>query len=180
MRDPLRVYEIIHRFAENMRSETAGGWKVGLLIAVAVATGWRIVFWWLGGTISSAEAFVLCLAVVLAEAAAVSWIRDFGGLQFVLLLALPLAVLLAVEAISRVASRESHRSFTRADIRRYRAAIQRDPRNVAAHVLLGDAHMRLGQRRRGLGEYRAALELQPESYEIRYKVEHAARLLGST
>jgi hypothetical protein len=167
MRDPLHVYEVLHRLVTDMRAAQAGAWKVGLLAVVAMAVVWRVVFWWTAGSISAAEAFVLCFGLLAAEAAAVSWLGDFEGL----------ALWLGVETMGRVFSAESRRGFLRADMRRYRTALRRDSSNVAAHVLLGDAHMRLGQTHRGLIEYRAALALEPGSYEVRYKVARAQRQL---
>jgi hypothetical protein len=177
MRDPLHVYEVLHRLVTDMRAAQAGAWKVGLLAVVAMAVVWRVVFWWTAGSISAAEAFVLCFGLLAAEAAAVSWLGDFEGLRLALLLGLPLALWLGVETMGRVFSAESRRGFLRADMRRYRTALRRDSSNVAAHVLLGDAHMRLGQTHRGLIEYRAALALEPGSYEVRYKVARAQRQL---
>jgi tetratricopeptide (TPR) repeat protein len=179
MNDPLRLYELVYRAVGRARADLAEAWKVGLLIAVAIAVGWRVVFAWLGGAISGAEAFVLCLGIVLGEFAAANWLSEFEGMQLGLLLALPLAVWAGVEILVRVTARESRRSFLAADMRRYRAAVGRDPRNVAAHELLGDAYLKAGQLGRGLDEYRAALALSPGSYAIRYKFERARRLQGA-
>jgi tetratricopeptide (TPR) repeat protein len=179
MNDPLRWYESIYRIVGRTRAELAQAWKFGLLTVVVIAVAWRVVFAWLGGAISGAEAFVLCLAIVLGEAAAASWLRELVGMQLGLLLALPLAVWAGTEILVRVTARESRRSFLVADMRRYRAAVRRDPRNVAAHELLGDAYLKAGRLGRGLDEYRAALALSPGSYAIRYKLERARRLQGA-
>jgi len=175
MSDPFQVYEIVYGMIARTRANIADVWKVGLVIGVAVTVASRVVFSWLGGAISGAEGFTLLVGLLLAETAAVRWVGDFQGARLALLLMLPIAVWGAVEVLRRVGSREAYRSAIHADMGRFRAALRRDPRNAAARVLLGDAHMKLRQTARALAEYRAALALEPGSHEIRYKLERAAR-----
>jgi len=148
------------------------------LIVVALLIATRIVFSWLAGTLATGEAVILSAALLVAEAAAVTWVRDFHGFLFVLLLLLPLAIWAAVEVLVRVGKREAHRSAIHTDIRRYRRALKRDPRNAAAQEMLGDALMKLGRPARALEHYRAALALQGGGYGTRYKVERAERYAG--
>ncbi|MBE9566507.1 MAG: hypothetical protein IMF16_07140, partial [Proteobacteria bacterium] len=121
MNHPLRLYEFIYRVVDRARADLGEVWKLGLFMVVAIAVGWRVVFAWLNGAISGAEAFVLCLSIVLGEAAGASWLREFEGVQLGLLLALPLAVWAGMEILVRVTARESRRTFLVADMRRYRA-----------------------------------------------------------
>ncbi len=180
MNDLLRLYEFMYLVVDRARADLGEAWKLGLLMVVAIAVGWRVVFAWLNGAISGAEAFVLCLGIVLGEAAAASWLREFEGVQLGLLLTLPIAVWVGMETLVRMTARGSRRSFLMADMRRYRAAVGRDPRNVAAHELLGDAYLKADQLGRGLEEYRVALALSPGSYAVRYKLERARRLQRAT
>jgi tetratricopeptide (TPR) repeat protein len=176
MTDPLNTYQAFYRLVGSARADPIELVKLGLLIVVVVAVGWRLVFAWLDGAISGPEAFVLTISLLLAEMAAVRWLPDFQGVRFILLLALPGAAWLGVQAIAGVLHRESYRSDLDADARRFRAALRRDPRNVAAHELLGDTYLKLGQSRRAITEYRTAVALDPGSYQNRYKLERAVRL----
>lgn len=176
MSDPLRVYEILHGVVERSRADLAQAWKLGLLIAVAIAVGWRVIFAWLHGTISGVETLTLIAALLLAEGAAVRWMRDFEGIRFLLLLALPLAAWFGVQIVAGVSRRESYRTTVQSDMRRFRAALQRDPTNAAAHELLGDSYIKLRQPRRALAAYRAALALDTGNYRSQYKLQRAARL----
>jgi tetratricopeptide (TPR) repeat protein len=171
--------ETLERTLSGLRADRAELWKVGVLIGVAVAAGFRVVFAWLSGTVSAGEAFVVLVGLLLAETAAVSWARDFEGLRFGLLAALPLAAWAGIEVIVRVGHREAHQSTIRGDMQRYRAALRRDPRNAAARTLLGDSYLRLGRPERAVQEYRAAVALAGESTEMRYKLERAKRLAAA-
>jgi tetratricopeptide (TPR) repeat protein len=176
MSDPLELYGRLHGLLIRLREDAASAWKVGLLIGVAAVVAGKVVFAWVGGSISGAEAIVLLVGLLVSEAAAVKWVGDFAGVHFALLLLLPLAVWAGLEVIARVGGREAFRSTVRIDIRRFRDALRRDPRNTAAHILLGDAHLKLGKPAVATAEYRAALALAPRSYEVRYKLQRAERL----
>ncbi len=176
MSDPLRIYQVVYGIVARARADVAQAWKLGLLMAVAVTVAWRLIFSWLHGTISGVETLTLIAALLLAEGAAVRWIRDFQGLRFLLLLALPLAAWLGVEVLARVSRRESYRTSIQTDIRRFRAALQRDPTNAAAHELLGDSYLKLRQPRRAVSAYRSAVALNPRTYQSQYKLRRAARL----
>ena len=176
MSDPLRIYETVYGIVERARADLAQTWKLGLLIAVAIAVGWRLIFAWLHGGMSGLETLALIVALLLAEGAAVRWMRDFEGVRFLLLLALPIAAWIGVQIFVSVSRRESYRSTVQSDIRRFRAALQRDPNNAAAHELLGDSYLKLRQPRRALAAYRAAISLDPGNYQSQYKLQRATRL----
>ena len=150
-----------------------------VLIGVAVVVGFRLVFAWLSGALTVPETVVLSLALIVSEAVAIKWVRDFQGLSFVLLALLPLAVWAGVEILARVGGREAFRSSIVADMARYERALRRDPRNTAARELLGDAQMKLGRHDRAIREYRAALQTEGASYTTRYKLERAERLAAA-
>ncbi len=150
--------------------------RVALLVAAAVFVAAKVVFSWLKDVIATGEAMVLLVALLVAEAVAVRWVRDFGGLLFLPLLMLPVAIWGAAEVIARVGKREARRSALQADMRRYREALRRDPRNAAAREMLGDAHVKAGKLGLAIEEYRAALALEGTSYTTRYKLQRAERL----
>jgi len=179
MSDPLQAYEALYRLVDRTRADPVEAIKLGLVIAVVVAIGWRLIFAWFHEAMSGAEALVLIISLLLAEVAVVRWLPDFEGVRFLLLLALPIAAWFGAQIIARVSRRESYRSDLNADMQRLRAAVRRDPKNVAARELLGDAYVKLGKPRRALAEYHAAVALDPGSYQNRYKLERAARLSAS-
>ena len=179
MNDPLTVYESLHHVFERVQADRAEAWKLALLIAVTVGVAWRIFFAWLQESISGAEALILTLALLLAEGAAVRWLRDFEGVRFLLVLAIPLTMWLAAHIVARISASESRRGTLQADIRRFRAAIRRDPKNAAAHELLGDAYLKVNQPRRALAVYRSATTLDPGDYRTRYKLQRATRLASA-
>jgi len=177
MDELLSKYQALHQLATNL-DDPLGAAKVGLLIAVVVAVGWRLAFAWMAEVISGPEVLVLTISLLTAEGAAVRWLPDFDNVHFALLVAIPASAWAGVGMLSWVSNRESYRSDLNKDVIRLRAAIKRDPLNAAAHEFLGDAYWKLGQQRRGTSEYRAAVALEPGSYRNRYKLERAARLAG--
>jgi len=179
MSSPFQFIDGSMRAARRFGQDLVHAPRALVLIGVAVAVGSRIVFAWLGGAITGPETVVLSLALIVSEAVAIKWVRDFQGLSFVLLSLLPMAVWAGVEILTRVGRREAFRSSLAADIARYERALRRDPRNTAAHELLGDAHMKLGRHDRAIREYRAALETEGASYTTRYKLERAERLAAA-
>jgi len=175
MSDIFHVIDVAQNAISRGRADIVDAPRVLLLIAVALFVATRIVFSWLAGALSTGEAVVLGTALFVSEAAAVTWVRDFRGLVFVLLLMLPLVVWAAVEVLIHVGKREAYRSTVQADIRRYRQALKRDPRNSAAREMLGDAHMKLGKPANAITHYRAALAMEGAGYGTRYKLERAER-----
>lgn len=178
MSDIFHVIDVAQNAISRARGDIADAPRVLSIIAVSLIVATRIVFSWLAGGLSTGEAVVLGAALFVSEAAAVTWVRDFHGLVFALLLMLPVAVWAAVEVLVRVGKREAYRSTVHADMRRYRQALQRDPRNAAAREMLGDAHMKLGRPANAIEHYRAALALEGAGYGTAYKLERAERYAG--
>jgi tetratricopeptide (TPR) repeat protein len=176
MSDPFRFIDVSMRALGRFADDLAHAPRALLLVGVAVVVAFRIVFTWLSGALTGPEAVVLSLTLIVSEAVAVKWVREFEGLSFALLAVLPLAVWVGVGILARVGQREAFRASATGDIARYEQALRRDPRNAAARELLGDAHMKLGRPQRAIREYRAALALEGVSYGTRYKLERAERL----
>ena len=149
--------------------------RAAAVIFVAVAAAVKAVLSWHGGGISGPQMLAVLVTIVLYEVAAIRSLRDFHGLSFALLLALPLAVWIGLQIIQSTSAREERKAWVRADMRRYRKALRQDPQNVAAHVLLGDSYLRLGKKTAAEHEYMAALRLDPSEYEARYKLERMRR-----
>jgi len=176
MNDPIQTYETLSRIVEQSRTDPMEAVKLGLLLAVLVAVSWRLIFAWLHGSASGPEVLVLTVSLIVAETAAIRWLSDFQGARFLLLLSIPVAAVVGVQVIAGVSQRESYRSNLNADIRRFRSALRRDPKNAAARELLGDSYLKLGSPDRALAQYRAAVALDPGNYQNQYKLDRAARL----
>ena len=176
MNDPLQTYEAIYRIVERSRTDSMEAVKLGLLLVVVVAVSWRLIFAWLHGSVSGPEVLILTVSLIVAETAAIRWLPDFQGGRFLLLLAIPIAAVVGVQVIAGVSRRESYRSSLNADIRRFQAALRRDPNNAAARELLGDSYLKLGRPGSAVAQYRAAVAIDPGNYRNQYKLERAARL----
>lgn len=174
--DPFSLIGTLNDAVARFGADVGHLWKVSVLIVVATVVAGRVVFSWVGGAITAGEGFVVLVGLIVAEAAAVNWVRDFQGVRFALLAALPLALWAGVEVLLRVGHREARQSTLRRDMQRYEAALRRDPRNAAALVLLGDSYVRLNQPERAERYYRGALAAEGDSYEVRYKLQRAQRL----
>jgi tetratricopeptide (TPR) repeat protein len=149
--------------------------KTALVILVAIGACAHLVLSWQAGSIGGMQAFVLVLTLFIGEIAAVQNIRHFQGLNFLILLAIPLAVWAAVQILRQAGSRSGRAADVRQRMKQYEAALQRDPDNVAAHVFLGDSYLKLGKQRQAASEYQAALALDPNEYQARFKLERLQR-----
>jgi tetratricopeptide (TPR) repeat protein len=172
--DSQRGYEAFLKLVQSLRTAIAPG-PLGLLLAVLGVSGWKVLATWRQGSLNAVETLSLLIALLAGEAAAARHARDLSGAPFALLLLVPLAVWAGTILIAQVAAREQYLSATYADMERFRAALRRDPRNVAAYVFLGDAYVKLGRPRQAGVQYRLALSVDPVNYEARYKLAKLAR-----
>jgi tetratricopeptide (TPR) repeat protein len=175
MVEPGAIEQFLTELSRLISASFASWSKTALVIAVAMGACTHLVLSWQAGNITGTQAFVLVLTLFVGEIAAVRNIRHFQGLDFVLLLAIPIAVWGAVEIMSRVGSASARVADLRRRMRRYRAALRRDPRNVAAHVFLGDSYLKLGKRRQAAQQYRAALALDPNEFQAKFRLERLQR-----
>jgi hypothetical protein len=97
----------------------------------------------------------------------------FLGVIFLLV-----AVPLAVQAFSRLTERQVTERLLRVDETRARALIEADPRNAAAHSLLGDIYRRRGQMEEAVEQYEEAVRLMPDSQQERWKLGRASKELS--
>ena len=175
MREGITFEDFLAKIAELSRESYISLSKTALLIGVAVAAGIHTVLTWQAGDMSGMQALVVLVTLVAAEIAAVRNVQHFQGLDFFILLAVPLTIWVAVGILRRVHVGSQRGVDIRRRMRQYQAVLKRDPRNVAAHVFLGDSYSRLGKRREAAAEYRAALRLAPHEYEAKFKLERLQR-----
>lgn len=137
---------------------------IGVVLAGAVFL--LIVSWWVEGYIGATEGLVLFAL--------------YGGLVFGLFAA-PSLALQAVALVPLLASaiwaayawkKGSLRQYYLDQIRRYRSAIDFDPRNLAARRQLADALYKVGDIDMAIAEMRVLAELSPSATEERYVLRH--------
>jgi len=175
MREGMALEQFLAKIADLSRESYISLSKMALLIGVAAAAGIHTVLTWQAGDISGMQALVVLVTLAVAEAAAVRNLQHFQGLDFLIILAIPLTIWVAVGILRRVHVDSQRGVDIRRRMRQYQAVLKRDPRNVAAHVFLGDSYSRLGKRREAAAEYRAALRLAPHEYEAKFKLERLQR-----
>ncbi len=171
MPESATIQEFLRKVGELAREGFVLWSKTALVILVAIGTCAHIALSWQAGNITGMQAFVLVLTLFIGEIAAVQNIRHFQGLDFVILLALPLAIWAAAQTLHRIGRKSERAADIRRRMKRYQAALRRDPRNVAAHVFLGDSYAKLGKRRQAAVEYQAALALNPHEYQAKFRLE---------
>jgi hypothetical protein len=143
---------------------------VGLIIicsVVAFAGAFWIISAWLDHKLRGAEAVLLLLGLLIVAFLAMA----MQGAGIVLLIGAVFGVAAGLHALARRSDRHLVNSFDEEDIARYRAGLELDPKNVAAHSLLADTYRRMGRLEMAIDEYRAALELDPSLRAERYWVQ---------
>ncbi len=134
---------------------------------IAFAGAYFILSAWLSRKISSTEAGLLLLGLLILQFLGVS-VSLQGGPGILLLIVAVLGVPAGFCLLARRADRRLVNALEGADIAKYRAAMDLDPRNVAAHSLLADTYRRTGRLELAIAEYRAALQIDPSLQTERY------------
>ncbi len=169
------IQQFLTKVSELAREGLISWSKTALVILVAIGACAQVVLSWQAGNIGGMQAFVLVLTLFIGEIAAVQNIRHLQGIDFLILLAIPLAVWAAVQILRRVGAESGRAADVRRRMKHYEAALRRDPRNIAAHVFLGDSYVKLGKQRQAMVEYQAALALNPNEYQAKFKIERLQR-----
>jgi Tetratricopeptide repeat len=147
--------------------------RVVLCAAIAGGGGYWVIASWMNRRLSATEAVTLLAGLVVLVSFGVRLATRASTGAFALLMALVAASVWGLYSYSNYVNRRTHQSFDEEDIAAYQAALELDPRNVAAHSLLAKTYRRQGRLELALEEYQAALRLDPSLQEERY---WAARL----
>ncbi len=140
--------------------------KAFVFVPTMGLVAWWIFSAWLDRSIGADEAWIgFGLTGAAFALGVVSIIR--GGWGFIGILALIYAALVALLAYEYVYWRRREREHYEGEVVRFRAEIERDPRNAAAYTFLGDACLRLGRFDEAETALQAALGLDPESRKDR-------------
>ncbi len=95
----------------------------------------------------------------------------YWGNLFVVVISCSLCVgVIVLWALHRIGEERIKRFLLEQDIERYKATIRRDPKNAAAHSLLGDIYLRMKRYNEAIKEFEEALKLDPMSQSDRYKL----------
>jgi len=155
-----------------------GSWLlVQLLIAcgASAALGITVVGAWISRELTHTEGVIYLGAVLLASVLLIQSMNS--ALFFPLLLGMGVALWLLRAAAGNRARRRRD-SLLEGDLPRYRAAIQRDPRNAAAHSQLARTLEKLGRPQEAIPHYQRSIELQPHMNEDKYRLDALLRSLA--
>jgi cytochrome c-type biogenesis protein CcmH/NrfG len=129
---------------------------------IGLVTWWILSNWLVEQTLNAEEALIGLLFVVVAFFLGVGSIVA-GGWGFLGILAMVYVGLLGVLAWQYIYWRRREHEHWLSEVEKYRAAIDRDPRNAAAYSFLGEACLRLSRFEEAQAALEVALELDPES-----------------
>jgi len=144
--------------------------KLVICALISFAGAFLILSSWFDRKISGVEALLLALGLLIVEFIGVSLsFHGESGIWFLLLIVSGVPALFW--GLARRADRRLRDSMVAEDIASYQAAIDFDPKNVAAHSLLADTYRHMEELERAIEEYRAALALDPTLKPERYWVQ---------
>jgi tetratricopeptide (TPR) repeat protein len=133
---------------------------------------WWIFSAWLDRSIDSEEAWIgLGLLAIAFSVGVISIIA--GGWGFIGIIAVVYVALLALAVYEYIYWRRRERDHYQSEVEKFKAAIERDPTNAAAHSFLGDACLRLGRFDEAEAALEIALQLDPESKKDRRLLKQA-------
>lgn len=136
--------------------------------AIAFAGAFSILSAWFDRKITGQEATLLVVGLLGVLVAAIR-APEFGVLG---LAAVVCGAVGVCYALGKRADRGLSRSLDEEDIAKYQAALDIDPKNVAAHSLMADTYRRMGRVEHALEEYKAAVRLDPSLQPERYWIRH--------
>ena len=138
---------------------------------LAFGAAYWIITSWIDRRLSAVEAMTLLSAVVVVTIFLVAYVVQNSMAILIVLLLVVGSLVYAMTLYSRAADRRLHQHFDEEDIKKYLAALEFDPKNVAAHSLLADTYRRQGRLEEALAEYREAVRLSPDLQHERYWID---------
>lgn len=133
---------------------------------------------WFDRKISGSETAILLTGVLVVQFIGFS-LSLRGGPGMLLLAVAILGTPLIFYGLAKVSDKRLVTSFDEEDIAKYRAALDFDPKNIAAHSYLADTYRRQGKLSEAIEEYKAALQLDPSLKNERYWVQRLGIQLES-
>ncbi|MCS7254256.1 MAG: tetratricopeptide repeat protein [Armatimonadota bacterium] len=124
----------------------------------------------LEGEFSPVEGIVLILLPLTSLTLAITHWRNI--LMVILSCGLCFGVVV-LWALHRISEERIRRHLLKQEIERYKATIRRDPKNAAAHSMLGDVYLKMKRYDEAIKEFEEALKLDPMSQSDRYKLKLA-------
>ncbi|MFA4015584.1 MAG: hypothetical protein RUDDFDWM_000674 [Candidatus Fervidibacterota bacterium] len=143
------------------------GFKLAVLLLFLGIVASAIVGKLVEGELSPTEGTVLILLPIASLVLAIIWWKNILIVLLSCSLCLGVVVLWALHHISEQRIR---RWLDEQEIERYKATIRSDPKNAAAHSMLGDVYLRLKRYDEAIREFEEALKLDPLSQSDRYKL----------
>ncbi len=125
---------------------------------------------WFDRKISGSEAALLLAGVLVVQVIGFS-LSLRGGPGMLLLAVIILGTPLVFYGLAKVSDKRLVSAFDEEDIAKYQAALDFDPKNIAAHTYLADTYRRQGKLSEAIEEYKAALQLDPSLKNERYWVQ---------
>ncbi len=145
--------------------------RVAVCAFIAFGAGYWIVTSWIDKRLSAVEAAGLLAGLVVALFFVVAYAVQNSLLLLFIFVLIVGALAVVLTGLSRTADRRLHQRFDDEDVEKYLAALDLDPKNVAAHSLLAKVYRRQGRLEEALAEYKEALRLSPELQEERYWID---------
>jgi len=163
-----------------MQQAASAAFATVLMMSVCIFLSFGSVHWILSSLFARRmygwQAILLLVGVLIVMYFSITLVTSGNPLGMVMPIGL-LVVGLIGRTVSEWADRRQYDSFDEEDIAKYQAAIEIDPRNVAAHSLLADTLRRMGKLTEAIPEYQAALALDPSLKEEKYWLERCRRRL---
>jgi tetratricopeptide (TPR) repeat protein len=143
------------------------GFKLAVLLLFLGIVASAIVGRLVEGELSATEGVIVILLPIVSLVLALIWWKN--SLIVLLSCSLCLGVVM-LWVLHHISEQRIRRWLDEQEIERYKATIKSDPKNAAAHSMLGDVYLRLKRYDEAIKEFEEALKLDPLSQSDRYKL----------
>ncbi|MFA4043946.1 MAG: hypothetical protein HZRFUVUK_000728 [Candidatus Fervidibacterota bacterium] len=143
------------------------GFKLAVLLLFLGIVASAIVGRLVEGELSATEGVIVILLPIVSLVLALIWWKN--SLIVLLSCSLCLGVVM-LWVLHHISEQRIRRWLDEQEIERYKATIKSDPKNAAAHSMLGDVYFRLKRYDEAIKEFEEALKLDPLSQSDRYKL----------
>jgi len=143
-----------------------------LVALICFGVGYRLLGAWFERELAGWEVVLLLCGLLFFVVTAIAL---SNSPWFFALLAGVLLLWGTTSIIPRLLVEKARREMLKADLERFRRALDFDPKNVAAYAFLADVCAKLGDLEGAIENYRKALELDPKLIEEKVRLEQALR-----